>query len=186
MKPPTTFTAFAPSEIPVLETNRLRLRAHRISDLDPLAAMWARGATARFTGGQTRSRHLVWKQVMQMIGSWGLLGYGFWLIEDKASGVFIGEGGLMEGQRDMTPPIAGTPEAGWVIDTPHWGKGYASEAITAMLGWSDSHLKTALTCIIDEGNDASVRLATKSGFVRREDAILNDTAIMVYKRAAPR
>ena len=44
------------SSIPVLETDRLHLRAHRLEDLGPLAAIWAKPDTTRFIGNQTRSR----------------------------------------------------------------------------------------------------------------------------------
>ena len=39
-------------EVPVIETERLLLRGHRLDDFEALAAMWADPAVVRFIGGK--------------------------------------------------------------------------------------------------------------------------------------
>ena len=40
-------------------------------------------------------------------GSWSLIGYGFWAVEEKATGRFIGECGFHDLKRDIKPSIEG-------------------------------------------------------------------------------
>ncbi len=54
-------------------------------------------------------------------------GYGFYPVVVKSLGAIIGHCGL--GRLEQTPEI----EIAFVLDSPHWGKGYASEAARAML-----------------------------------------------------
>ena len=183
MTGPTSQGQFDWTQIPQLETERLRLRAHTVSDLDSLTAMWTNPANTRFIGNKVRQRAEVWKQIQQMIGSWALLGYGFWLVEEKATGAFIGEAGFLEGLRDLSPPYHGTSEIGWVLDAPHWGKGYASEALSAMLDWADRTLTNPRTvCIIEPDHAASIRVATKAGFNKAYETSLDGGAIIVFER----
>ena len=83
-------------DIPTLETERLRLRPYQVSDLADMEAMWSDTAYVRYIGNRTRTRPDLWKQIQSMIGSWALLGYGYWVIEAK-DGTFIGEAGFLEG-----------------------------------------------------------------------------------------
>ncbi len=58
------------------------------------------------------------------------------------------------------------PEAGWIVAEPHWGKGYALEAMRAALGWFDrEHGATRTVCMIEEGHAASVKVAARLGYV---------------------
>ena len=155
----------AETKLPELETERLVLRAYRTSDLDVLAQIWADPAVTRFIGNQPRPRAQVWAAMQRSFGSWAMLGYGFWVVTDKAKGEILGECGLMEALRDMSPPISGVPEAGWVFGANAWGKGYASEALGAVFAWADRSLECVETvCIIDPSNHASLRVAQKQGF----------------------
>ena len=63
--------------------------------------------------------------------------------------------------------LEGFAEAGWGFAPDAWGKGYATQAITAALAWSDKALDAPeIRCIIDPGNTASHRVADKLGFVQ--------------------
>ena len=42
--------------VPVIETDRLILRAHRLEDFPALAAMWGDSAVSRFAGGKPSTR----------------------------------------------------------------------------------------------------------------------------------
>jgi RimJ/RimL family protein N-acetyltransferase len=152
-------------EIPVIETERLRLRGHRVSDFAACTAMWADPVVTRYISGRPFTAEEVWARLLRYVGHWTLLGFGFWLIEEKDSGAFVGEAGLAEFQRDIDPPIQGIPEVGWVLSPQFHGKGYATEAVRAAVAWGDTRFDRARTvCLIHPDNLASVRVAEKCGY----------------------
>ncbi len=159
-------TALLPDHaVPTLETERLRLRRHRADDLAPCAAMWADPAVARHLGGRPFTEEETWSKLLRYVGLWALLGFGYWVIEDKATGAFLGELGFADFRREIEPSLAGMPELGWVLAGRAHGRGYATEAVRAALAWGDAHLAGARTaCIIVPENRASVRVAEKCGY----------------------
>jgi RimJ/RimL family protein N-acetyltransferase len=111
------------------------------------------------------------------------MGFGFWAIEQKATGRFIGEAGFHEIRRDMEPSIEGTLEAGWGFVTDAHGKGYATEAVAGVLAWGEAnHRSKPVTCIIDPGHALSIRVAQKLGFRERVTAIYHDEPTIIFDR----
>jgi RimJ/RimL family protein N-acetyltransferase len=93
------------------------------------------------------------------------MGYGYWAVEEKASGRYIGELGFADFKRDNRPSIEGLPEIGWALKLEAHGKGYATEALKAAVAWGDSHLDSTRTaCIIHRDNHRSLRVAEKLGY----------------------
>lgn len=150
--------------IPVIETERLRLRGHALKDFEPLAAMWSDPAVVRFISGKPSTREESWARLLRYPGHWTLLGYGFWAIEEKASGAYAGEGGFMNFMRDIDPPFD-APEMGWSLAPGMHGKGYAREAVSAMVRWGEAHFaRRDFVCMISPQNAPSLRLAEKLGY----------------------
>ena len=151
--------------VPVLETERTIMRAHRIDDFDDYAVMWASPVTTRFISGKPRTREESWMRFLRHAGLWSLLGYGFWAVEDKASGRFIGEAGFHDLKRDMEPSIEGIPEAGWALAPEVHGAGLATEVVGRVLAWGEETFGRVKTvCIIDPENTASLNVADKVGY----------------------
>ncbi|MBU6248105.1 MAG: GNAT family N-acetyltransferase [Xanthomonadaceae bacterium] len=170
---------------PLLETPRLRLRPHRVDDLDALHALWSDPAVYGRIGGQPPTRQEVWFRLLRYGGLWPMLGYGFWAIEDKATGTFAGDLGYADFQRAIEPPLDGLPEVGWAVAPAFHGRGYASEALAAVTAWGDAHFGAHRdVCIISPDNAASIRVAEKGGFSHRHDAVFNGAVIGVYIRDA--
>ncbi len=152
-------------EAPTLETERLRLRAHEISDFENSAATWGDPVVMRFLGGKPNTREEAWMRMLRHAGTWALTGIGQWLVEDKHSGTFLGEIGFLTLKRDIEPSIEGFPEVGWVMARAAHGKGYATEAVRAALAWGDTNIANKrFICIISPQNTASLGVAAKSGF----------------------
>lgn len=150
--------------VPIIETERLRLRGHRLGDFDDVAAMWATPEVVRFITGKPSTREESWARLLRYPGHWALLGYGFWAIEEKASGRFVGEGGFGNFMREIEPAID-APEQGWALAPWAHGKGYASEAVRAMLAWGETHFgRSDFVCMIAPENTPSLRLAEKLGY----------------------
>ncbi len=154
-----------PRLTPTIETARLRLRGHRMDDLTPYAAMWGDGRVTRFLGDKPLSEEEAWSRILRHAGHWSMLGFGYWLVEEKTTGRFLGEAGLAELHREIVPSIVGTPEAGWVFTRESQGHGYATEAMQAILAWGSERFGNDRTvCIIDPENAASLRLAARLGY----------------------
>lgn len=153
---------------PQLETARLRLRPHRLADFDAMHAMWADPATTRYISGIPSTTEQSWHRLLRYAGHWQLLGFGYWLIERRADGAFVGEAGFADFRRAFAPPqpeTVGEPEAGWVLRPEMQGHGYATEALTAMVAWAERHTTWASSfCIISPEHTASQRLAGRLGF----------------------
>jgi len=178
-----TLASRAAPDIPEVESERLVLRAYRVGDLEDAAALWSDPRVVEFIGGVPRSRPDVWQQMQRSIGSWGLLGYGYWAIEQKSDGRYVGELGFLEGLRDISPSLTGKPEMGWALGPDFWGQGYASEAVLAALQWAGEPMQGLdICCIIEPGHAASLRIARKCGFNRLAETSFRGTPIVQFGR----
>ncbi len=167
---------------PTIETARLRLRAHTLEDFAPVLAMVSDGETMRHISG-AQSREEAWRRMLAGPGCWALLGYGYWVVERLSDGLVIGQAGLADFKRDMSPSIEGIPELGYVFAAHAHGQGYAGEAVKVILAWADATLGASeIVAIIDAGNAASIRLAERSGFTLREDANYKGSPIQLFRR----
>ena len=139
----------------------------------------------RHTTGRPFTPEEVWSRLLRYAGHWSLLRYGYWVAEDKANSAFIGEVGFADYKREIDPPLA-APEGGWVLLPHTHGKGYASEAIAAILQWGDSHLNSDRTvCIISPENAASIKVAEKCGYHRVTTVQYKQTPVVLFERMRP-
>jgi RimJ/RimL family protein N-acetyltransferase len=172
-------------EAPVIETERLRLRGFRSDDLMPQLATWSDPEVVRFGGGAVLGREDVWRRMLCVGGCWSMLGYGYWAVERRDDGAWLGQVGFADLKRDMKPSIEGLPEAGWVFASFAQGQGYASEALAAALQWADRNLPgREIAAIIDPANLPSIRLATSHGFGSPEETIYKEEPILLFRRPA--
>jgi RimJ/RimL family protein N-acetyltransferase len=171
---------------PTLETRRLRLRAFRASDLDAQAAAMADPGVVRHLGSSPFSREDTWRKILASPGLWALLGYGYWVVERREDGAYLGQIGFADFKRDMRPSIEGIPEMGWIVAPQAQGRGYATEAVLAALAWADEALGgREIVAIINPDNAASIRIAEKGGFGLREEAVYKGEPIMLFRRHLP-
>lgn len=170
-------------DVPVLETQRLRLRAHTVEDFPALAAVWAEAAVTRYIGGKPSTPTEAWARLLRYGGLWPLLGYGYWAVEEKMSGQFVGDVGFADFHRALEPAIHGTAEMGWVLGARFHGKGYASEAVAAALQWLDAAGKGRSVCIIDPANAPSLRVAAKHGFREYQRTTFMGDEVVLLERA---
>jgi RimJ/RimL family protein N-acetyltransferase len=166
-----------------LETARLILRAHRPDDFEAHFAMWADPLVYRFITGKPGTREECWSRMLRYAGHWNWFGHGFWAVEDKSTGAFIGELGFADFHRDIEPPLNGRPEMGWVFASGYHGKGYGSEAAIAAAVWGDTHLASRETiCIMAPENLASLRIAEKIGFRKSHETTYHGEPTLVLCR----
>jgi RimJ/RimL family protein N-acetyltransferase len=167
--------------VPEIHTERLRLRAHTPADLDALAAVWADPVVMRYLGGPI-TREDAWARLLRYAGHWTLLGHGFWLIEETASGRYVGDAGFGTLKRKIDPPFD-EPEQGWVLASWAHGRGYATEATRAMIDWGQSHFgRVPFVCLISPENTPSLRVAEKLGYREYARAIYKGHASVLLRR----
>ncbi|GAA3950457.1 GNAT family N-acetyltransferase [Hymenobacter algoricola] len=168
---------------PLLETGRLVLRPDQPTDLAPFVAMWAEPDFHRHLGGKPITEEEAWAKLLRNAGLWPVLGFGYWAMEEKSSGRFIGQVGFADFQRAIDPSLKGVPEIGWVLAPAVHGRGYATEAVRAVLAWGDAHFAPARTvCLIDPENRASLRVAEKCGYRLLARTTYKEQPILVLAR----
>ena len=146
---------FAPA--PILETNRLILRAPVAEDFEAYAAWAADQEVMGYIGG-VQARPVTWRGFCSIVGAWSVRGFSMFSILEKSTGRWIGRMGPWQ------PEGWPGPEIGWALERGSWGKGYATEGALACmdyvfdtLGWSEA------IHIIDPANAASQAVAKKLG-----------------------
>jgi len=174
------------ANIPAVETPRLRLRPHRPDDFDNSLALWTAPGVFRYVSGKPSTREEVWARMLRYTGHWLWMGYGFWAVEEKSSGAFVGEVGYAEQRREMKPSLTGMPEMGWVLLPNFHGRGYGLEAVQAAQNWFATTFPSARTCcIVDCRNAPSLRLADKIGFREWQRFYYHGDPIVVYIHPEP-
>jgi len=170
---------------PIVETERLRLRGRVLDDFAFINRMWGDPDVTKYIGGKPRPEEENWTKFLRMIGHWPMMGFGYWLVEEKDTGALVGEVGFGEFKRKLTPSIKGEPELGYAFVSAAHGKGYASEAAMAAVKWGDEFLGTLrMSCIVDLANIASVRVAEKCGFEKTGSAVYHGEEIVILHRQA--
>jgi RimJ/RimL family protein N-acetyltransferase len=149
-----------PYGIPILLTERLRLRSFRAGDLDDYAAMYADREVLRYLacGMEPWDLGRCWRHMAFTLGHWPLRHCGMWAVEDRETGAFLGSIGFAE--------PAGWPgcELAWALARRWWGYGYATEGARAALAYAFTVLgKERVVSLIHPENRASIRVAERIG-----------------------
>ena len=161
--------------VPRIETERLVLRAIREDDFEPWAEMAADADFNRYLRGEPLDRGDAWRAFAMILGHWTLRGYGFFAVEEKASGRFVGRVG------PWFPEGWPEPEIGWAIGPQHQRRGFATEAARASLEWAFEDLGwTRAIHVIKHGNAPSIGVAEKLGSKKADDAEIFGMPCHVY------
>lgn len=124
----------------IIETERLRMRPWQASDSTPFAAM----------NGDERVMEF-FPSVINKEASDGIIsrlqdhfneyGWGFWAVELRATGEFIGFIGLLVPRKEI--PAYPCVEVGWRLAPQFWHQGYATEGARASLDFAFDQLGLA-------------------------------------------
>jgi len=143
----------------ILETERLRLRRIRSTDVAALVALWCDPEVTRFMGGP-RDEGKLRDGLAEDVADPFAYEYDLWPVEEKASGEVIGHCGLLEKEVDGRDEI----ELVYVFAKSAWGNGYAAEIGSAL---RDHALREKgidrLISLIEPENAASERVAQRIG-----------------------
>ena len=160
-----------------LEADRLILRMLRESDFDAYAEMCDDPKFMRYLGdGHPLPRPMAWRNLAMMVGHWSLRGYGFWAVEERSSGVFVGRIGFWNPE--------GWPgfELGWVLRRSFWRRGYATEGARTALRFAFTQMNQAhVISLIRPENSVSIRVAEKLGERLVDSTELIGKPALVYR-----
>ena len=149
--------------IPVIETERLRLRAPRIEDFDAFANAVS-GPRGQYYGDYD-DREGAWADFIQLTGTWLLRGHGAWTVTDKTTHAVLGlvQIGAEPGDQE--------PELGFIVSQEAEGKSVAFEAAKAVRDHGFGAFKLpSLVSYVDAQNARSAALARRLGAQRDKTA----------------
>ena len=148
-------------------TPRLWLRQWRTSDLPPFAALNADPRVMEFMPGclsPSESDLLARGCEAEIAGR----GWGFWAVERRASGAFIGFVGL--DVSSFEAPFTPCVEIGWRLEQASWGKRFATEAARECLRFAFESL------VVEELVSFTVPLNRRSRAVMERLGMSRDVA----------
>jgi RimJ/RimL family protein N-acetyltransferase len=146
-----------------IATARLRLVPLRVEDAEEMAVVLAAPSLYVVTGGEPPTadelRDLYAAQVAGPED--GDEAWRNWIVREGAEHA-ADDGGAATGYVQAT--VTGTTaDVAWVIGEPWQGRGYASEAAQAMVGWLGTHGVRTVTAHIHPDHDASAAVADRVG-----------------------
>lgn len=161
--------------IPVIETERLRLRGWEERDFSAYAGFRADPEFQAFFGGTMTSAE-AWERFCSHLGVWVLRGYGFFAIADRTSDDAIGLTGL------WFPLEIDEPELSWSLFPGRTGHGYATEAATAARAWAyETFDMQPLMSFVHPDNIASKAVAARLGAVFEKETMLYGVPRHLYR-----
>jgi RimJ/RimL family protein N-acetyltransferase len=171
-----------------LETERLLLRPLSLDDLDALAPFYADPEVMRYMGGKTLTREETAAGIARMVGWFEADGFGQLAVLRKEDGELLGRCGLLIWETEPWKPLSKAEadgetetEVGYALGQPHWGRGYATEAATAVRDYARTELgETRLIALIQQGNEPSRRVAEKLGMEYERDVELRFARVRLY------
>ncbi|ANP52064.1 GNAT family N-acetyltransferase [Streptomyces griseochromogenes] len=148
-----------------IKTERLLLRASEARDRAVFIELFASPEVGTYIGG-SRPRDELERSVPEVPGQRP----GLFVID--LDGAMIGMITLDRRdaeRRGHVRPDDGENELGYMFLPEAWGRGYAAEACTAVLGWFADALPGELVVLCTQtANDRAMRLAAKLGFTEVE------------------
>lgn len=158
-----------------IETERLILRPFETSDAEAAFGWFGDPLVMRFTPtGPDKNIEQTEARLRLFMEHQKAHGFSKWLILDRASGVAIGDSGLLV-LKDY-----GWVDLGFRFAKPYWGKGLATEVASAWVHAAFEELGlTRLGAFANPENRASIRVLEKLGFkVERRGMVFGMDAIV--------
>ena len=151
-------------QIPTLRTTHLILRPFVAADATVLHRIYQTESVLQYFPNPTPpplekvERFVAYQQT-----HWEKYGYGNWALTIQGNDEVIGWAGL------QFLPETNETEVGYLLDSPHWGKGYATQAARASLDYGFANFDfPEIIALVEPDNIASLKVAEKCGLVAVE------------------
>ncbi len=160
----------------VLTTDRLILREIRVDDIDRLYEIYEGPGITDFIEPlyEDRDEEIVYtKDYIKY--QYGFYGYGLWIVVEKDTGRIVGRAGITNRAGYIDAELA------YVIEKDRQGRGYAKEALRAILEYAGDELCLwNLNCFVIPENAVSIHLCEKLGFEYLEDVMIGKDKMRRY------
>lgn len=140
----------------MLETERLRLRELRATDIDALSEILSDPVAMRYYPAPfDRGRVAAW--IERARASYRANGFGLWAVIRRSDGRFLGDCG------PMLQPVEDRviPEVGYHIVASEQGRGYATEAARACVDWVFANTAYDIVCSLVSPENAPSRAVAR-------------------------
>ena len=162
--------------VPRLETERLLLRGPEARDFPAIVAFATDAERTKYIGGPADGEFDAWRSFTATIGHWIWHGYGFWTLEEKATGQAVGRIGIVH---HVGWP---EPELGWHVFAAGEGRGLAHEAALAIRDHAGRQMGLdRLISQIHPDNRRSRALAERLGAVQERETTLLGDPCLIYR-----
>jgi len=159
----TTDTVEPEQTLPILDGDRVRLRAFRDGDSAALYTIYSDPAVMRYWSYPAWTAHdqadAYLSRVRDAVVSEGVLA---WAIANRDDDMLIGTMTVLH-----IDSANARAEIGYALASAHWGRGYAQEALRIALAFAfDAMQLRRIEADVDPRNQASCRLLERIGFAR--------------------
>lgn len=127
----------------IFETPRLIVKNININEYDLISELEKDPEVMKFIGHGARTDEEILEGIHKAVAHFKKYGFTFGSVYEKATGNFIGRGGLFKHQWDDTSHEI---EIGYRFFKQYWGQGYASELLTGLLQYGFETLKYNQIC----------------------------------------
>ena len=149
-----------PMERTAIQTTRLDLRPMRPEDVQPLLQVFGDPIVMRAFDRGPFSVAEMQAWVARNLEHQDRYGYGLFTIVLRETGEVIGDCGLERMELDGTDEV----ELGYDLRSDHWGRGFATEAASAVTDHARDTLGLPrLISLVRTGNERSARVARRIG-----------------------
>jgi RimJ/RimL family protein N-acetyltransferase len=158
----------------VICTERLILRRMTKDDTENLMEIFSDPVAMRYyPSTKNESETMEW--INWTLKNYDEYGVGLWIVEDKVTGEFLGQCGIVPQEVDGVMEM----EIGYLFVRRVWGKGYATEAALACKNYGFERLKlNRMVSLPDVNNIPSTKVAKRIGM--QEMKIINKWGKEVY------
>ncbi|WP_407270823.1 GNAT family N-acetyltransferase [Radiobacillus sp. PE A8.2] len=161
----------------IITTDRLNMRLMLESDQAYLSKIFSDPVAMTYYPS-TKTQEEVIRWINWTLNNYRKFGVGLWIVEDKQTGAFLGQCGIVPQKVDGQVQM----EIGYLFTRQVWGKGYATEAALGCKRYGFEQLNVPqLISLIDPDNHASIRVAEKIGMAQEKTISKWDKQLYLYK-----
>lgn len=160
----------------VLSTERLNLRKMNKEDVQNLMEIFSDPeAMSYYPSTKDEAQTMEW--IDWTLHNYADYGVGLWIVEDKVTGGFLGQCGIVPQEVDGVMEM----EIGYLFAKRVWGNGYATEAAIGCkhYGFEQMKLKKIIS-LPDTNNAPSARVAERNGMSLEKRIYKWNKEVLVY------